>query len=67
MPKSGSERTKDWRDALIAQGYRQKAVLLSPDALNALERIKASEALSDAEAITAALLAEAARIKKGKR
>lgn len=39
MAKSGSERTKDWRDSLIRQGYKQKAFLLSPTAQAALARL----------------------------
>ncbi len=36
MAKTGSERTKAWRDGLLAQGYKQKLFLLSPAALKAL-------------------------------
>ena len=40
MAKSGSERTKQWRAELVAQGYKQKALLLPPEALRDLKKLK---------------------------
>jgi hypothetical protein len=39
MVKTPSQRTTEWRAALVAQGYRQKAFLLSPAALAALDEL----------------------------
>ena len=55
MAKSGSERTKAWRAELVAQGYKQKALLLPPEALRDLKKLKERLDASDAEAVTIAL------------
>ena len=55
MAKTGSERTKDWRAQLVAQGYKQKAMLLSPAALKALKKVRERFGKSDAEAVELAL------------
>ena len=55
MTKTPSERTTAWRAALIARGYKQKAFLLSPEALAAL-REQAKVHGTERDAVEAALL-----------
>lgn len=56
MAKSGSERTMDWRAQLVAQGYKQKALLLSEQAIKDMATIKKRfDCASDAEATALAL------------
>lgn len=52
--KSPSERTSEWRAALIAKGYKQKAFLLSPKALKALASARKHFA-SEADTVEAGL------------
>lgn len=55
MAKTGSERTKEWRAALVAAGYKQKAMLLSPQALKALKKVRDRFGGTDAESVELAL------------
>lgn len=57
MAKSGSERTKAWRQALIDAGYKQKAMLLSPQALKDLAAARKRFDVTDAETVARALSA----------
>ena len=62
MAKTGSERTKDWRAELVAQGYKQKAMLLPPKAVADIATIRKRFGLkSDAEATALALRELAAK------
>lgn len=66
-PISPTERAVTWRKARLEEGYQQKAFLLSPAALAAIEKIKKREGLrADLDAVELAL-AETARVGKGKR
>lgn len=51
MAKSGSERTTAWRASLVAQGYRQKAFLLSPAALKALAALAKADKKAERDVI----------------
>lgn len=56
MAKTGSERTTAWRQALVGAGYKQKALLLPPQAIKDIKSVRdrfGSE--SDAEAVALAL------------
>lgn len=56
MVKTPSQRTSEWRAALIAQGYRQEAFLLSPAARAALDDLARVHG-SRREAVEAAVIA----------
>jgi len=58
MVKTPSQRTAEWRAALVEQGYRQKAFFLSPAALDALADLARLHG-SELDAVEAALLAAA--------
>jgi len=52
--KTPTERTSEWRKAKMAQGWRQKALFLSPNALALLDAVRPSFE-SEAAAVERAL------------
>jgi hypothetical protein len=56
MATPGKKRTAEWRKQLTAQGYKQKALMLSPQALKDLAAVKHRfEQSTDADAVALAL------------